>query len=106
MRFPNETFPNAVQPVDATDVTAKAAVGAVRRIGDGTRGSSAQAGGHHAVEEAGARHEDLLRVGEDRRVLCRRIYHLPVLLDTRSGEDRRKETRRPDDVATHIAEDI
>lgn len=104
MRFPNETIPAAVPPVDATEVSPKAAVGAVRRIGAGSRGSSAQVGGGHVVGEE--RPSFLDRGEEDRRKMCRRIYHIPVMLDTRSGEDRRKEPRRPDDPLTHMDREV
>lgn len=41
-------------------------------------------------------------IAPDRRMLCRRIYHLPVMLDTRSGIDRRQHCRRDKEIATHI----
>lgn len=43
---------------------------------------------------------------EDRRLMCRRIYHLPVLLDTRSGEDRRRHARRDDDPVTGVDKEV
>jgi hypothetical protein len=42
------------------------------------------------------------RIEQDRRKMCRRIYNVPVMLDTRSGTDRRGESRRDVDIATHI----
>ena len=104
MRFPNEAIPPAVAPVDATEISPKAAVGPVRRIGDGTRDASAQFGERHEGE--GERPPFLEREREERRLMCRRIYHIPVMLDTRTGEDRRKETRRPDDVVTHMDREV
>lgn len=104
MRFPNETLPTAVPAVDPTEVSANAAVAPVRRVGNGTRGVSAQVGSQIPVgpEDGHAYYE---REENERRKMCRRIYHLPVLLDTRSGEERRKETRRLGDKSTHIAEE-
>lgn len=104
MRFPNDTVPTVVPLVDATEISPKTAVSPVRRVGDGTRGSSVQIGGHHAVDEAQREFYD--REENDRRMMCRRIYHIPVMLDTRSGLERRKEARRPDDRLTHIAREV
>lgn len=39
---------------------------------------------------------------EDRRKACRRVSHLPVLVELRSGIDRRHHTLREGDVAEHI----
>ena len=41
-------------------------------------------------------------IDQDRRKMCRRIYNKPVMLDTRSGKDRRGERRREVDIATNI----
>lgn len=105
MRFPTDTVPPPVAPVDPTEVSPNAAVHAVRRIGQGTRGSAAQvgSGAHPAGEEPRIHHE---RAENDRRKMCRRIYHLPVLLDTRTGEERRKDVRRPDDTLTHMDREV
>lgn len=105
MRFPNDMLPPARPVVDATEVTPKAAVTPVRPIGTGMRGTSAHLGVRHEVEEEEAKPDAYSREGDDRRKMCRRIYHLPVLLDTRSGEERRKEVRRDDDIATHLSEE-
>jgi len=48
--------------------------------------------GTAVAEQPGERRE-----GEERRQLCRRITHVPALLDTRSGEDRRHRARREED---------
>lgn len=42
----------------------------------------------------------------DRRLYCRRIAQLSILLDTRSGEDRRHQVRREDDPRTVIDEEV
>ena len=39
----------------------------------------------------------------DRRLMCRRIYSVSVILDTRSGKDRRQRNRREEEIAHHIA---
>lgn len=41
---------------------------------------------------------------EDRRKACRRTQHLPVLVELRSGLDRRRHNLRGDDPAEHIDE--
>lgn len=105
MRFPSDTLGNDIPPVDPTEVGPGAAVGPVRRIGDGNRGVSVQTGGPAAPEEEPGRAFQE-RIEEDRRKMCRRIYHIPVLLDTRSGEERRKANRRLGDPLTHIAKTI
>jgi hypothetical protein len=46
------------------------------------------------------------REGEDRRRLCRRITHVPALLDTRSGEDRRHRARREDDPIIGVDKEV
>jgi len=41
---------------------------------------------------------------EDRRRLCRRVTHLPVLVELRSGVDRRRHNLRGQDIVEHIDE--
>lgn len=41
---------------------------------------------------------------EDRRKTCRRVSHQPVLIDLRSGPDRRRRTLRLSDLIDHIDE--
>ena len=41
---------------------------------------------------------------EDRRKTCRRVSHQPVLVDLRSGPDRRRHNLRADDLIDHIDE--
>ena len=41
---------------------------------------------------------------EDRRKTCRRVSHQPVLVDLRSGPDRRRRNLRADDLIDHIDE--
>lgn len=107
MRFPNETIPGPVAAVDTTEIGPKAAVDAVRRIGAGSRGISAQAGGGHRVDRAGEEERPIyLREDEDRRKICRRTQQIPVMLDTRSGLERRKEVRRPEDILEHMDREV
>ncbi|BBI98494.1 hypothetical protein FGKAn22_01870 [Ferrigenium kumadai] len=42
---------------------------------------------------------------EERRVLCRRVSHQPVLLDLRTGPDRRRHNLRGTDITEHIDEE-
>ena len=41
---------------------------------------------------------------EDRRKTCRRVSHQPVLVDLRSGPDRRRHNLRESDLVEHIDE--
>ena len=41
---------------------------------------------------------------EDRRKACRRVSHLPVLVELRSGIDRRRRNLREGDITEHIDE--
>jgi hypothetical protein len=41
---------------------------------------------------------------EDRRKACRRVSHLPVLVELRSGVERRHHNLRGDDLVDHIDE--
>lgn len=41
-------------------------------------------------------------VDGERRTYCRRIEHLPVLLELRSGVERRRHNQRTGDIAEHI----
>jgi hypothetical protein len=41
---------------------------------------------------------------EDRRKACRRVSHLPVLIELRSGIDRRRHNLREGDTTEHIDE--
>lgn len=42
------------------------------------------------------------RLHGERRTYCRRIEHLPVLLELRSGEERRHHNQRAGDTTEHI----
>lgn len=43
---------------------------------------------------------------EERRIACRRVAHRPVLLDLRSGPDRRHHKLRSSDPTEHIDEEV
>lgn len=38
----------------------------------------------------------------ERRIYCRRIEHLPILVELRSGMDRRRHNQRADDITEHV----
>lgn len=59
-----------------------------------TRGAPTQP---EAPEEAAAPRDAVERSGEDRRQFQRRRDRWPVLLDTRTGADRRRQSRRDQD---------
>jgi hypothetical protein len=60
-----------------------------------------RAAGSRVTGQPGERRE-----GEERRRLCRRITHVPALLDTRSGEDRRHQARRDDDPIIGVDKEV
>lgn len=43
---------------------------------------------------------------EERRLICRRIQHLPVLEELRSAIDRRRQKQRSTDLQLHIDEEV
>jgi hypothetical protein len=57
-------------------------------------------GQHHPVVEQ----QKLILRAEDRRKICRRVSHLPVLEELRSGVDRRHHHLRDGDEVEHIDE--
>ncbi|MDP2694121.1 MAG: hypothetical protein Q8O58_04535 [Gallionella sp.] len=42
----------------------------------------------------------------ERRIYCRRIEHLPILVELRSGIDRHRHNQRAGDIAEHIDESL
>jgi|SRR3989338_5936029 len=38
----------------------------------------------------------------ERRIYCRRIEHLPILVELRSGMERRRHNQRADDITEHV----
>jgi len=66
------------------------------------------------VVQSHARHEALPEAAEneekghdphvhgERRTYCRRTEHLPILIELRSGIDRRRNNQRVGDIAEHI----
>ncbi len=57
------------------------------------------------LDEPLERRRDRHAQGE-RRTYCRRVEHLPVLVELRSGLDRRHHTRRRGDVTDHVDEAV
>lgn len=53
-----------------------------------------------AVGEEETRHEP--RVHGERRIYCRRIEYVPVLIELRSGKDRRRHNQRAGDPMEHV----
>lgn len=56
--------------------------------------------GSDTTGEEEKRHDP--HVDGERRTYCRRIEHLPVLLELRSGVERRRHNQRAGDIAEHI----
>jgi len=53
-----------------------------------------------AVGEEEKRHEP--RIQGERRIYCRRIEYVPVLIELRSGKDRRRHNQRAGDPMEHV----
>lgn len=105
MRLPDDPIPTIRTVIDPTEVTPNAAINAVRRVGEDGRVPEPPL--HKPPEQVEVeRQPDVERLGEDRRKMCRRIYHFPVLLDTRSGIERRKESRRDGDPVAHMDREV
>lgn len=57
------------------------------------------------VEEHPERRHDVHMHGE-RRIYCRRIKHFSVLIELRSGPDRRRHKQRSQDETEHVDEEV
>ena len=53
-----------------------------------------------APEEKERRHDP--HVDGERRIYCRRLWHEPFLIESRSGRERRRHNQRADDPTEHI----
>ncbi len=108
MRIP-DVAPPVVIPVaeELPGVEPGAAIAASRRVAVNPAATLLLPAVSERTEEEKARAQEAYeRTGEDRRKMCRRIYKMEPLLDTRSGKDRRKETRREEDPLTHISKKV
>ena len=108
MRFPVNYPPPITVGDEFQDVNQVDALKVVRPVDVRTRPAMFRQYAGNQKQDTGlvrARMEQAPKKGEapDRRKMCRRIYHKPVILDTRSGKDRRAQSRRDEDIATHIA---
>ena len=109
MHFPDSTLPPLPPVTDRTEISPKARSGPTRKVVPGFPESPAEGGGQHPHEHPSEAHplephhdEAVPYAGENRRKICRRIYHIPVLLDTRSGEERRKHGDGGEVPPTHM----
>jgi hypothetical protein len=62
---------------------------------------------HASPDNAGQaerRHD--VHVDGERRTYCRRIEHLPILVELRAGYDRRRHNQRGDDFTEHVDEKV
>jgi hypothetical protein len=107
MRFVSSLPPATASPV-SRQVRRVAAATAVKPVfppeqsGPGIEPVAAQQNVAHLVEQQHQRTEPF----EDRRKACRRVSHQPVLVDLRSGPDRRRHNLRADDLVDHIDETV
>ncbi len=96
MHFPDSRLPPVAPATDRVEVTPKAPITPTRKVTPGFQETLASGGGpprDYRGTEAVAKATDdevLPYSGQERRAMCRRIYHIAVLLDTRSGVERRR----------------
>lgn len=57
------------------------------------------------IAEQQAKHRDT-HVQAERRTYCRRIEHLPLLVELRSRMERRRHKQRMDDTTEHVDEEV
>lgn len=109
MRFPVSWPPIITAGEDLRDIPPVNALTVVHRVDERTRPSVFRRGlgrDRSVLQQKRPRSVETRsdkEVAPDRRMMCRRIYHLPVMLDTRSGTDRRQHSRRDEEIAIHIA---
>ena len=60
----------------------------------------------HGAYVPPVKHEERREVMEERRKACRRVSHQPVLLELRSGVERRHHNLREGDIVEHIDEKV
>lgn len=110
MRFTDTTPPTIAPVTNRHEITPRAPLNPAHKVVPGfpeTMEGLVGEGQHQAHGEAGAPHtepspEVPVYQGEDRRKVCRRVHNIPVLLDTRSGEERRKHDRPGEVPPTHM----
>ena len=105
MRFPINLPPVTAVPEELRDVQPVSPPTIVRRIAERTRPHVFRLGfdrdrrsWHQSREQSEEAQPDV----DDRRAMCRRTYNKPVMLDTRSGNGRRQQTRRETEYTRHI----
>ncbi len=109
MKFVPSLTPNKVVAKSDMEVEALAAVSPVKSFQPRTLPLAVL---HEAEgrEPSGvsARHErqHIGRLAGERRKFCRRIEHLAVLLELRSGIERRQHSQRDDDPIEHVDEQV
>jgi hypothetical protein len=105
MRFPIDPLPPVGITEDPYEIHEKAGVTAVRSVTE-PRVALRNMPPRRAPEPPRERDQRALelerRAMEDRRRIDRRIANQPVLVDTRSGVDRRRGKRRDDDPTTRV----
>lgn len=105
MRFPIDPLPPVGITDDVYEIQEKAGVMPVRPVGERSLPPLIVRRRRAAPpQEQPQRPPTERRVGEDRRKMDRRVSNQPVLVDTRSGLDRRKGKRRDDDPTTRVDE--
>jgi hypothetical protein len=105
--------PDPPQPITVAkaglEVEALAPVKAAKPVQPGTQQPLAvQREQHHASPDIAGQEERRhdVHVHGERRTYCRRIEHLPILVELRAGYDRRRHNQRGDDLTEHVDEKV
>lgn len=114
MQFTENRLTSVAPATSYTEVTPKSPIRATFKVAPGLHQlipghAQEHAGGAEAEAFSGtteAIEESPPYSGEERRTYCRRIYHMEVLLDTRSGLERRKAAPDGDVPSQHIDREI
>lgn len=106
MRYIPSLPPPFTVSTDRWGTKPTARVGAVKRVQERTLPPLVFQQRRHAqpesLPESSAASLHAQPVLEDRRTCCRRVMHLPVLEEFRSGVDRRRRNQRKGDITEHV----
>lgn len=97
--------PPIIQSPERGEVKALTAVYEVKPVAEEDRARQ-ETPLHHQDEHLAPRQHQQRRFTQDRRIMCRRVLKQAVLIELRSGVDRRKAEQRDGEVRFHIDERV
>src|SRR5512143_3196787 len=109
MQFADSKLPPITPAADRHEISPRAPINAPHKVVSGFQDAMEgvpREAPQHAQDQPGggsaaAPAEPAPYTGEGRRVMCRSIHQVPVLLDTRSGVERRKNDQLGEAPPTH-----